>query len=152
MLQLRRAVKIDPRNQDFFRVVIEERRRLSSLADFSEVEKERLDKALKVLANAASYGIYAEMIRQVSYHMVYVRCHGIDAKSFTCRVAHPDVPGEYCFPPLASLFWPLHWSRPREALSALHRREPGSIRSNWALIFLRRFRRVLKPRTQLVPA
>lgn len=30
-------------------------------------------------------------------------CHGIDAEPFRCRVAHPDVPGEYCFPPLASL-------------------------------------------------
>jgi hypothetical protein len=30
-------------------------------------------------------------------------CHGIDCEPFTCRVAHPDVPGEYCFPPLASL-------------------------------------------------
>src|SRR5207245_6125057 len=32
-----------------------------------------------------------------------VMCHGIDAEPYTCRVAHPDVPGEYCFPPLASL-------------------------------------------------
>src|SRR5208282_2458567 len=32
-----------------------------------------------------------------------VTCYGIDCDPFTCRVAHPDVPGEYCFPPLASL-------------------------------------------------
>ncbi len=101
--KLRGVVEIDPRSQDFFRVVIEERRRLSSRADFSEVEKERLDKALKVLANATSYGIYAEMIRQESDHKVNVTCHGIDAEPYSCRVAHPDVPGEYCFPPLASL-------------------------------------------------
>src|SRR5208282_1307196 len=32
-----------------------------------------------------------------------VTCHGIDCDPFTCRVVHPDIPGEYCFPPLASL-------------------------------------------------
>jgi hypothetical protein len=83
--------------------VIEERKRLSSRTDLSATEKRRLDKALKVLANATSYGIYAEMNRQESDHETKVTCHGIDAEPFTCRVAHPDVPGEYCFPPLASL-------------------------------------------------
>src|SRR5206468_2845864 len=76
---------------------------LSSRTDLSEIEKSRLDKALKVLANAASYGIYAEMNRQESDQKVEVICHGIDEKPFTCRVVHPDVPGEFCFPPLASL-------------------------------------------------
>jgi hypothetical protein len=101
--KLRGAIEIDPRGQDFFKVVIEERKRLSSRCDLSEVEKERLDKALKVLANATSYGIYAEMNRQELDDPVNVTCHGIDADPFTCRVAHPDVPGEYCFPPFASL-------------------------------------------------
>ena len=62
-----------------------------------------MNKALKVLANATSYGIYAEMIRQEADHKVKVKCYGIDAAPFPCRVAHPDVPGKYCFPPLASL-------------------------------------------------
>jgi len=100
--KLRGAVKIDPTSQDFFRVVIEERKRLSS-RDLSKTEKERLDKALKVLANAASYGIYAEMQRQETEDKIKVKCHGVDDEPFTCRVSHPDVPGEYCFPPLASL-------------------------------------------------
>ncbi|MGH9682860.1 MAG: DNA polymerase [Candidatus Acidiferrales bacterium] len=102
-VKLRGAVRVDPRKQDFFRVVIEERKRASSRADLSETEERRLDKALKVLANAASYGIYAEMNRQESDKKVRVNCYGIDAKSFSCSVSHPDVPGEYCFPPLASL-------------------------------------------------
>jgi len=103
MTKLRGAIEVDPRNQDFFKVVIEERKRLSSRSDLSEVEKQRLEKALKVLANAASYGIYAEMIREETDDPVKVTCYGIDAESFTCRVSHPDVPGEYCFPPFASL-------------------------------------------------
>ncbi len=102
-VKLRGVVEIDPRTQDFFKVAIEERKRLASRTDILDVEKKRLDKALKVLANATSYGIYAEMIREESDHKVAVTCHGIDEQPFHCRVAHPDNPGEYCFPPLASL-------------------------------------------------
>lgn len=100
---LRGAIRIDPRKQDFFKVVIEERKRLHSRDDLAKSEKELLDKALKVLANAASYGIYAEMNRKENEEKVKVACHGIDPEPFECRVAHPDNPGEYCFPPLASL-------------------------------------------------
>lgn len=97
------AIEIDPRKQDFFKRVIEERKRLALQSNFSESEKQKLDKALKVLANATSYGIYAEMNRQESDHTRKVKCSGIDPEPFTCSVAHPDIPGEYCFPPLASL-------------------------------------------------
>jgi hypothetical protein len=92
-----------PAKQDFFKVVIEERKRLPRRNDISDIEKSRLDKFLKVLANAASYGIYAEMQRLESERKTRVTCHGIDAKPFECRVAHPDEPGAYCFPPIASL-------------------------------------------------
>jgi hypothetical protein len=101
--KLRGSIPVRPRTQDFFKVAIEERKRLSRRTDLSDAEKKRLDKALKDLANAASYGIYAEMNRQESDKKVSVTCHGIDAKPYTCRVSHPDMTGEYCFPPLASL-------------------------------------------------
>ncbi len=32
-----------------------------------------------------------------------VTCYGIDPDPFACRVRNPERPGEYCFPPLASL-------------------------------------------------
>ena len=102
-IKLRGMVEIDPTNEDFFKVVIEQRKLLKKRTDLTEVEKERLDKALKVLANGTSYGIYGETIRQESDHKVYVRCHGIYPERFTSYVAHPDEPGEYCFPPVASL-------------------------------------------------
>jgi hypothetical protein len=102
-LNLRGVIEVDPRSCDLFKVVIEERKRLASRKDLSAAEKKRLDKALKVLANSTSYGIYAEMNRQETDLAINVTCHGIDAQPFTCRVAHPDVPGEYCFPPLAAL-------------------------------------------------
>jgi hypothetical protein len=101
--KLRGAIEIDPAGRDFFQVTIEQRKGIPSRADLTEIEKARLDKALKVLANAASYGIYAEMNPQETNEKTTVTCHGIDQEPFTCRVVHPDVPGEFCFPPLASL-------------------------------------------------
>ena len=77
-VKLRGAVEVNPTTIDFFKVVIEERQRLSTRTDLSEIEKERLDLALKVLANAASYGIYAEMIRQESDKQIKTTCYGID--------------------------------------------------------------------------
>jgi len=101
--KLRGMVEVDPKRNDFFRAIVEERLRLSSRRDLSELENNRLGKALKVLANATSYGIWAQMDRQEEDERVEVTCHGIDPEPFTCKVAHPDVPGEFCFPPLASL-------------------------------------------------
>jgi hypothetical protein len=60
---LQNVLRIDPRRQDFFQAVIEERKRLPQRADLSAVERERLDAFLKLLANATSYGIFAEMNR-----------------------------------------------------------------------------------------
>jgi hypothetical protein len=102
-IKLRSAISVDPRKQDFFKVVIEQRQLLDSLVNLDRVEKRRLDKALKVLANATSYGIYAEMHREESEKKVDIFCQGIDARPYPCRVIHPETPGEYCFPPFASL-------------------------------------------------
>ena len=102
-VKLRGAIPVDPKTQDFFKVVIEQRKRVQSRSDLDPIEKKRLDKALKVLANAASYGIYAEMIREKSEKLERIGCHGIDREPFTCTVRHPERTGEYCFPPLAAL-------------------------------------------------
>lgn len=101
--KLRGAIDIDPRTEDFFKVVIEQRKSLASRKDLDETERKRLDKALKVLANATSYGIYAEMHRQESEKKMKISCQGIDPHPFSCQVIHPETPGEYCFPPFASL-------------------------------------------------
>lgn len=102
-ITLRGTVPIDPSIQDFFRTVIEERKRLANNSALSDEERKRLDKALKVLANATSYGIFAEMRREEALKDVPVTCYGIDPDPFTCEVPNPERPGEYCFPPLASL-------------------------------------------------
>jgi len=102
-ITLRGTVPTDPSIQDFFRTVIEERKRLAANPALSDEEWKRLDKALKVLANATSYGIFAEMRREEALKDVPVTCNGIDLDPFTCKVRNPERPGEYCFPPLASL-------------------------------------------------
>ena len=43
------------------------------------------------------------MHREESEKKVEIQCLGIDADPFSCKVIHPETPGEYCFPPLASL-------------------------------------------------
>jgi hypothetical protein len=102
-ISLRGNFEVDPRHEDFFKVVIEERKRVAKRSDLSTTEKALLDKALKVTANATSYGIYAETNRQESDEKRSVTCYGIDPEPFICSVHHPEVPGKYCFPPLAAL-------------------------------------------------
>ena len=83
--------------------MIEERKRLANNPALSDEERKRLDKALKVLANATSYGIFAEMRRQDTAKKTPVTCYGIDPDPFSCEVPNPEHAGAYCFPPLASL-------------------------------------------------
>jgi hypothetical protein len=96
-------VEVNPLTQDLFKTMIEQRKSLAKRKEFSEEDVNRLDKALKVLANATSYGIFAEMNRQEYEKKMKVQCHGLDPELYECTVIHPEQPGEFCFPPLASL-------------------------------------------------
>jgi hypothetical protein len=96
-------VPVNPRTHDLFRTVIEQRKSLPKRKNLRPEDKERLDKALKVFANASSYGIYAEMNRQETEKKEKLKCQGIDSLPYVCSVLHPEKPGEFCFPPLASL-------------------------------------------------
>src|SRR5437899_8591330 len=102
-IRLGGEVGVNPLTQDLFRTVIEQRKSLPKRKELSKEDVDRLDKALKVLANATSYGIFAEMNRQETEKRVKVRCQGIDPEPYECSVIHPEKPGEFCFPPLASL-------------------------------------------------
>jgi hypothetical protein len=101
--KLRGIVDVDPDRDDFFRVIVEERLRMSSRDDLSGIEKKRLEKALKILASATCFGIYAQMDRQDQDDKVEVTCHGIDPEPYKCKVAHPEFAGEFWFAPLGSL-------------------------------------------------
>jgi hypothetical protein len=85
-ITLRGAVEIDPRTQDLFKVVIEQRKAAASRTDLPNFEKKRLDKQLKVLANSTSYGIYAEMNPQESDVEEWIRCFGNGLQS----IPHPS--------------------------------------------------------------
>ena len=56
-----------------------------------------------MLANSTSYGIYGQMDRREGAQLTTVRCRGLDRNPYECKVQNPEVPGEFCFPPLASL-------------------------------------------------
>jgi hypothetical protein len=96
-------VEIDPSRRDFFRAVIEQRKTLPQ-TNLPAPDAELLDRFLKVIANAASYGIYAEMVRQElgSRTSVPVTVHGLDDQPFQAEVSAPEEPGEFCFPPVAA--------------------------------------------------
>ena len=102
-VRLSGEVWVNPRTQDLYRTLIEQRKSQAKKQGMAREDADRLDKALKVLANATSYGIYAEMNRQETEKRVKVRCQGIDPEPYECSVLHPEKPGEFCFPLLASL-------------------------------------------------
>ncbi len=106
-VQLREQVEIDPRTEDFFGRVIEARQEAKTEARGHDAQCRcgtcRLQAFLKVLANAGSYGIFAEMIRHElargSRENVTVHT---GSGSFTTKVSAPEEPGEFCFPPIAA--------------------------------------------------
>jgi len=100
---LRGMVEIDPERTDFFKEIVEERLRLSPRSDRSDIETKRLEKALKILASATCFGIYAQMDRHQEDDQIEVTCHAIDPDPYKCKVAHPEFPGEFWFAPLGSL-------------------------------------------------
>jgi hypothetical protein len=98
---LRGTVPVDPAADDFFRKVIELRKSLPAV--LGTEERARLGGFLKVLANATSYGVFAEMNRQDSGGTpVPVTVHGVGEEPFAAKVAGPEEPGACFFAPLAA--------------------------------------------------
>jgi hypothetical protein len=100
---LRGAVTVNPRTQDFFKTIIEERGRVKCREDLSQEERARLEHFLKIFANATSYGIFAEMVRHELSpgERETVRVYGLDG-AFDTKVLAPEDPGEFAFPPIAA--------------------------------------------------
>jgi hypothetical protein len=98
------SIPIDPRSDSFFQKVIEERQRARKDPTLSEADRDRFDKGLKVIANATSYGILAQMdpidVRKDETPIVDV--YGA-LGSFETRTTKPEKPGDYFFPPIAAL-------------------------------------------------
>ncbi|MCH8986242.1 MAG: hypothetical protein IIB04_06470 [Acidobacteria bacterium] len=58
------AVEVDPRTQNLFKTTIEERYRIRNDESLPQSERDRIQRFLKVFANAGSYGVFVEMIRK----------------------------------------------------------------------------------------
>ncbi len=101
-VRLRGEVVIDPRHDDFFKRVIEERQGLQRRQGAKR--DAWLDLFLKVLANAGSYGIFAEMNRNelAAKRRCDITIYGL-GKAGHWRTHAPEELGPYCFPPLAAL-------------------------------------------------
>ncbi len=94
-IAFRGQVPIDPRSQDFFKVVIEERSRLAARTDLTDAERKRLKRSLKTLGSATCYGVSCQMDRQESEKEVELICYGSDTERYGCKVKHPEAPGEF---------------------------------------------------------
>jgi hypothetical protein len=102
---LQGLITIDPRRDDFFKRVVEARQEVRGKVpghpyDSCPCESCRVARFLKVLANSGSYGIYAQMDRHERPDAVTV--YGPTGVPFTRKVAVPEEPGEFCFPPIAA--------------------------------------------------
>jgi len=100
-VDLRGRVRVDPREVSLFRTAIEERKRLAVDPSLSDEERDRLGLFLKTVANAASYGLFAQY-DQLEPHADGVAVEVDGLWHFTTRVTTPEVPGQFCFPPLAA--------------------------------------------------
>ena len=99
--QVRGTINVDPRNEDFFVHLVEERRRVARDASLDVAERTASGGFLKTLANAASYGIWAEMRDEPrTARGSAIPVAGLDV--FSCHVQRAERIGEFCFPPLAA--------------------------------------------------
>ena len=98
------AIAIDPRRENFFTRVIEARQLAKKDKALSDAERDRRDLGLKVIANASSYGILAQMDPSdlPGREMAAVEVYGA-LGTFPTTTAKPERPGPYFFPPIAAL-------------------------------------------------
>ena len=100
-IQLRGSVLVDPTSDDLFRFAIEMRARIKADRRLTATERKRLDQFLKTLANGGAYGIFAE-VRQLDPVPGGRVVDVLGLWPLTARVATPEEPGAFCFPPLAA--------------------------------------------------
>jgi transcriptional regulator with XRE-family HTH domain len=101
------AYRIDPYKDDFYRQLIELRNEVKAkIKECKSDEKEHLEAdqlALKILANATSYGIFVEFKEGDSSERQKVTVYGQAEKPFTTSVMRTEEPGQYFHPLIATL-------------------------------------------------
>jgi hypothetical protein len=101
-VRLRGGELVDPRTQDPFVCMIEERQRVRADESLSKEERERLQLFLKITANATAYGVLARFDRRERGGATPVAIFGPDPEPSEWPVPAPEDPGPYCFPPAAA--------------------------------------------------
>jgi hypothetical protein len=103
-VRLANEIPIDPLHSDFFRELPERRTEIRNRGDLSAAEQGRLREFIKVLANAGSYGIFAEVqSRDVRKDRpAHLAVHGNSIR-FDVQAPFAEVAGAFCFPPIAAL-------------------------------------------------
>ncbi len=101
------AYRVDPTETDFFKRVIELRQSIKKRRDAADgVEQATLDieqNALKIAANATSYGIYVEMNVDARPTEIPVTIHSSTCSPFSFSTDKQENPGTYFHPLLATL-------------------------------------------------
>ena len=100
-IRFRGDIEVDPARDDFFKLVVEERKRSQTRTDLTDEERKWFNTGLKTVASSTGYGITAEMIRQDSEPDT-VTAYGL-GDPFEVDIDHPENPGAFCFPPFAAL-------------------------------------------------
>jgi hypothetical protein len=96
---------VDPRTEDPFQVMTEQRQLIRNNPALDPEERDRVQLFLKITANAGAYGIWAEYNRQdlPAGETPLVTVYGRHDQPFTDRVSAPEEPGKFCYPPLAAV-------------------------------------------------
>jgi hypothetical protein len=103
----RAAYRVHPGEDDFYRTVIDRRQTVKGERDEAggnrrgALDSEQL--ALKILANATSYGIFIEMIVEDLESPEVVACYGVDGGGFPTTSSVQEKPGPFFHPLLATL-------------------------------------------------
>jgi hypothetical protein len=98
--------RVDPLRDDFFKSLIDLRSEVKKQARAAnDDEKTRLDSdqmTLKLVANAACYGIYVELNVEALDKAARATCHGADGRSFPLSIDKIEKPGAYFHPLIAT--------------------------------------------------
>lgn len=105
------AYRVDPRNEDIFRRLIELRAELKAKRDEARKRSEATlqeqydadQLALKIMANATGYGIFIELNVTDSDDCVEVLCYGRGDEPFVQSVHQTEAPGRFFHPLLGVL-------------------------------------------------
>jgi hypothetical protein len=101
-VKLRGGETLDPCGGNPFLRMIEERHRVLRDPTLGDEERGRLERFLKITANATAYGVLARFDRHERGNHVGLTVYGPDEQPSIGSSQTPEDPGPFCFPPVAA--------------------------------------------------